>query len=1566
MASKTSPESLATAAFAQHPLSVTPASPLLAASFPLPPRARIAYAVFRPANPSRFNIDTVELARRLIIARRGPNILGSVLCSAVVDKDAERLYSFVVTAPDTNSDAPSLARAPLDGLSLDGLTIIEASSFGPDEVFPCSRACATERQPCPACLQPDAHPQPSGSKASARPSARLLPREPLREPYAHFLRALQDALMDDMCNGSPAEQRMCRYKDSVVLLPFAASFDWGNGWEHHAHTRPLVQCTLHASLQSSRILIQPLFRPTPFVPLVPTHPPARGAPVILLPYGTPAYFLTFYTGPQSALSAQFAQSLTGLGCGSWNVPRPPHTQIDYVIVWLAVQNKQGEEKGLPVVWPAPLVLCHTSQSRLGLTYIPDLAPQLQPSPPGQPVPSLSLSTVSSIGPSAATGTPPPPTPASTLPPALVRRPNLRPVRTPSAKELPTLITLSMSVDAPEVVDVRQVAVAVGTYADDMAQQRERERERMRREAESRKEAELAGETPLGSGNLPTPMTAASAVTSATMTSDTDEAQPDPSPAQPSPFYSSPNATGSAPTTTSIPTASTSASASVAPVPAPPATFETFGAFDDWDAGTGAWAPDAGYEFDGDVSMDLGVGSGANLGVGTDHDLSAVGGAKSSSSWPGAQMDLDGFGDGMDDPFTDADFDYFGAPKPSAPDPTRPALSLGLGPTDASATSFAPATAALGSAALFGEPLHASGPGPPIATSVATATAVAATAWMAEPAPELSPPSETRTPQGDSAPPTPEPFAVAAALPPLTPGFEPITFDLEQRERDLKHSAGKFAMRNAFGYQTPPPEEEHAAPARPGVLSLKEKYDRMTDPRGGLVKNIQRLAGMKRKEETQGGRERRGAWMRGSVDWEEDVLHSPHSDTDDTMSEDESESESDDEVEPVVDDGHTRQATPSPAYLPLGPTLLHTQFRHEHLLPIAGPLKPAGTVAATPPAATTGVTSVPTPVSPAALLGAASERSKTLEAAAAILANEVVESAVWSEAWRCNAFELLSDSGARTGISQCDVRRVACALGEQGTLPLSSVFGTCDVRRAEPPMLAVGKGDALLHVLPSALKFWQKLGLGPRAGRKDVVAFVFYDEALEGRVDMVDRWLKRVSQTYEAANLGSHVPGKSSRCPQDGLVKVKFESFRKFLGPFVSELPAITESYVFYIATPSSLISLSSPVLRVVFSAVKRAQKAYADAQILFQFLPSHLAYATHSPPAEAHALMLFSCSVYDRLRRPADRAMARRLFARSTVRVRTFCQEPAFTIAPPAHLQVQFVRQYPALTLDVMERHTLLHIGYRLCGRWLLAACTDERGQAHDIGVWTTQTDALEAFVAPTIWGFAAAFAKSASVEWRIVLAKLGLMSTSEVDAWVEHLEDVVLERQELPMVHVSLISVDPDTSWTFVAQPSARPAPASGINRTSKTNAGAVLADTSLVTHFISHPFRLDFLPPPSYDPSALPYVPDPTDLPVLPPARCPMRPLQTATLVHCPPSSDVTMTSMLHLHLLHAFQSQRSTISDAQSARTLEDVTKSFDRLAMLARARSLKASEGLPWHLAALEVMEVALSGSGAGEL
>lgn len=72
-----------------------------------------------------------------------------------------------------------------------------------------------------------------------------------------------------------------------------------------------------------------------------------------------------------------------------------------------------------------------------------------------------------------------------------------------------------------------------------------------------------------------------------------------------------------------------------------------------------------------------------------------------------------------------------------------------------------------------------------------------------------------------------------------------------------------------------------------------------------------------------------------------------------------------------------------------------------------------------------------------------------------------------------------------------------------------------MQELDEPLLAVGKSNTIIQVLPSALRFWDKLGLTPRAGKKDLNAFVLYDGG-EEKEQQLASWLDRVSAAYDVS------------------------------------------------------------------------------------------------------------------------------------------------------------------------------------------------------------------------------------------------------------------------------------------------------------------------------------------------------------------------------------------------------------------------------------------------------------------
>jgi hypothetical protein len=67
------------------------------------------------------------------------------------------------------------------------------------------------------------------------------------------------------------------------------------------------------------------------------------------------------------------------------------------------------------------------------------------------------------------------------------------------------------------------------------------------------------------------------------------------------------------------------------------------------------------------------------------------------------------------------------------------------------------------------------------------------------------------------------------------------------------------------------------------------------------------------------------------------------------------------------------------------------------------------------------------------------------------------------------------------------------------------------------MISIGKGESVIQVLPPALRFWEKLGLSPKGGRKNVAAYIMFEENAR-RQPLMERWLAGFTTAYQVRNL----------------------------------------------------------------------------------------------------------------------------------------------------------------------------------------------------------------------------------------------------------------------------------------------------------------------------------------------------------------------------------------------------------------------------------------------------------------
>ena len=961
-------------------------------------------------------------------------------------------------------------------------SVTESSSFTPTAIYPCFPACSTEATPCECRSGPAIH----AHHMSLTP---LLPKATLRLPLNLFLQAVRDRLIDDVTEASkhhPRGRCVTRLKSGFLLGPIPTTSEWGSGWDNYTGSRPLISCTLQIHIScpahtpsAARLVIHPVMRPTYYLPFRSSLPLPAGTPIVLLPQGVPAYYLSTYSGPAAALTTQFEETLIGLGAGHWK--RTTSSQQDgpsYIIAWLAVQNKQGEDKGMPIIWPATLCVSYhantpSTHARSTLPYIPELPSQLQasPPPPAAMIPSTLSFTMGAPSPtldgpsSATTSTSQAPLPLvdrDKLGSSVLRRPSLL-RSSPTSDSLRAFRTLSL-VKKPYARDIKKVAGEVGGYVDSVLKDRERERERIKRERQEQDiaiaRAKLASANPpkeepppppplhleiIPAKNEEVPVPAPEPVP---LPMDIEDMEPESHPSVKSDhsgdsLFSPPDAPIDLPSTDEEPLpvieqpvpehadpSQEDKAAAPPPKPEPDAEPSSMG-FDPFNAFDNSWPQPNGYMDVVYPEIDFGM------------PLDAIGGGRATgNSADNYDMD-DGFG-----VFTEDDFDFFDAPSSQRAVPLAPTMPSGASFPTGIASMVGPPPLALTPLVTVDGPL--SGPGPPSANLVQpspwggnlgepfTPRAPVDMHSLLESAglpPELLPPSPTKTPSSHSAPTTPS-VHLSESQRPGAFGlriFDPIPFASSHREADGKYAVGKFAL------PSPPADECPEPPSAAPILmpGWKTKYSAATDPRIGVVR---KLIGVKRKSLDQGTRAIRRVpiWesYRDPEDWQSTSSSPPGPDSD----------ESDDE--PWVEDEEMtlapRPSTPPPSYLPIGPSLVKTHFCHSHLLPLCAPLRPPG-MAVNPVTGIAPPISVPTPVSPAAILGAASEKSKSLEAAAQVLVKEVIENPVWQEAWRANASLSSTPPVLPAQVWQADARYINNLVGNrtpEGSINVQMLFGGC--------------------------------------------------------------------------------------------------------------------------------------------------------------------------------------------------------------------------------------------------------------------------------------------------------------------------------------------------------------------------------------------------------------------------------------------------------------------------------------------------------------------------------------------
>ncbi|KAK2590772.1 hypothetical protein QQS21_011542 [Conoideocrella luteorostrata] len=519
-----------------------------------------------------------------------------------------------------------------------------------------------------------------------------------------------------------------------------------------------------------------------------------------------------------------------------------------------------------------------------------------------------------------------------------------------------------------------------------------------------------------------------------------------------------------------------------------------------------------------------------------------------------------------------------------------------------------------------------------------------------------------------------------------------------------------------------------------------------------------------------------------------------------------------------------------------------------------------------------------------------------------------------------------------------------------------------------PHLEVRRSDAKLSVLPSAVIFWESLGLAPSSGSKDITAVCVFP-GWKGMADNAKTFLGRVKSVYEVLRLGSMDHMELSTDMDDGVLPYEvdristspdatitghgsalvgsMETLRGALSNLTISDTNVVVYFVYSPNNPGTIVEACSAFQRFFDSYQKEllVRKEPAANELVLQLVSADIMSSPTSVVITPLQEIVKLCmETYDRCTLFGGQMPA-----------------PAIRLEQPLPRIIDFkLQQTPSAAL--IKENSCIHVAYAqtVDERWVTAAWTDDWGNqqataSYCLGRRGKSPSRSMNEVAHEIWESTLELISAWKVHWRIIITKCGPMDRHEIEFWID------LARTEITAsVTMILMTVDtnpslqlvppvvklPQNSVPFYSTPVSTPqanivspeqsgTPATPANATAGTPGGeagadldvdAVLSDVTDQTWGAIVGHRLN----------------NSTSVTDLHPA------LVSAYLIKRTGSRVEDAPMAMEVNLVHTDASPRSYEP------LLREMLSYFRGLATLSRARGMvpRDTDVRPWHIAAAE--------------
>lgn len=371
-------------------------------------------------------------------------------------------------------------------------------------------------------------------------------------------------------------------------------------------------------------------------------------------------------------------------------------------------------------------------------------------------------------------------------------------------------------------------------------------------------------------------------------------------------------------------------------------------------------------------------------------------------------------------------------------------------------------------------------------------------------------------------------------------------------------------------------------------------------------------------------------------------------------------------------------------------------------------------------------------------------------------------------------------------------------------PIGPEITTRNIYQIPTPHIEIRRYETPFSVLPTAISFWESLGLSPAKGTKDVVSVCVFPN-IEGVRDSASAFLQRVRSVYESLKLGTFDILPSVMELEDGLLAymstqqpvVRDEwSLSPFDGPMSCLADALMsvqmteKNYVVFFVYPDDKPSSVVETCAAFHDLYERYKRCMADnrkpitSELVLQLVPLDSVASDTTVTVMAPFDYIKLClETYDRCT----------LFGGPM-------PAPAIVLEPQVLRAIDFkLNTNPSPNL--LQENSCMHVAYAqsVDERWITAAWTDYRGTrqmttSYCLGRRDRPLTRSITEIIQQIWETTMDHIHFARVHWRVVVTKCSPMEQQEIDYWAS-----LQQSETYANVSLTLLTVDTNPSLQLI-----------------------------------------------------------------------------------------------------------------------------------------------------------------------